>query len=268
MPATPSGSGSFSGPVVELSQAAGTGRVVLVCEHAGRFIPPEYDNLGLGAGALTSHIAWDLGARALARALSERLDAPLLAGTVSRLVYDCNRPPQADTAVPTRSAGIDIPGNTGLSATDRLVRAERVYLPFRAALTNLLDARAAQALPTALVTIHSFTPVFEGKRRSIDIGILHDEDDARLAEAMLDACAVAPNLADTETPLEIRRNVPYGPADGVTHTLREHALPRDLPNVMIEVRNDLIADDDVGRVADWLAARLTSALAALPVANG
>ena len=86
----------------------------------------------------------------------------------------------------------------------------------------------------AIVTVHSFTPVYRGARRDLDIGIVHDTD-ARFADALLE-------IAEAETEFVIRRNEPYGPRDGVTHTLAAHAIPRGLLNAMIEIRNDLIAD--------------------------
>jgi predicted N-formylglutamate amidohydrolase len=100
-----------------------------------------------------------------------------------------------------------------------------------------------------LVTIHSFTPVYEGNPREVEIGILHDAD-TRLADAMLQ-CGAA------HLPHIIRRNEPYGPADGVTHTIAEHGLPFGHPNAMIEIRNDLIATpkaqtDMARQLAGWL----------------
>jgi len=120
-------------------------------------------------------------------------------------------------------------------------------------LARTLDSRPA---PPALVTVHSFTPVYHGRRRAVELGILHD-DDSRLADAML---ARAP----AHTAMRTGRNDPYGPEDGVTHTLRRHALPRGLPNVMLEIRNDLIATPaDQDRAAAALCALLAAALGAL-----
>jgi len=113
----------------------------------------------------------------------------------------------------------------------------------------LLDARD----DPILVTVHSFNPVHSGRRRDVEIGVLHDAD-RRLADRLL--------AATGEDRFDIRRNAPYGPADGVTHTLKRHALPRGLLNVMLEVRNDLIADaTGQERIAGWLAARLDQAVA-------
>ncbi|MFC6490697.1 N-formylglutamate amidohydrolase, partial [Nitratireductor sp. GCM10026969] len=97
--------------IVETINAEGAGTVVLSCEHAANFIPPEFADLGLAREVLESHIAWDPGASAVARHLSRHLDAPLVAQRVSRLVYDCNRPPDAEAATPARSEAYAVPGN-------------------------------------------------------------------------------------------------------------------------------------------------------------
>lgn len=243
------------GSPVTVANADGRGAVVLVCEHASRRLPEQLGSLGLSAEALESHIAWDPGALAVAEHLSALLDAPLVYQRFSRLVYDCNRPPEAPGAMPESSEIYDIPGNRALSPIERERRTQALYLPFHAAISALLDRRAAAGRESVIVTMHSFTPVYMGKPRAVQIGILHDED-SRIADAMLRA-------ADGLTGYDIRRNEPYGPADGVTHTLIKHGLARGLKNVMIEVRNDLIRDEDGQRVmADLLAELLGDALKA------
>lgn len=245
--------------VVELTNQSGRGRVLLVCEHASNFIPPDLGGLGLDAAAIKSHIAWDPGALEVAREMSVLLDATLVASRVSRLVYDCNRPPEAPSAIPARSETYRIPGNEGLSAAARRERVDRYYKPFRDVLGACIDQRVEARRDLAIVTVHSFTPVYRGVRRDVDIGVLHDAD-SRLADALLIACTADAGLV-------VRRNQPYGPEDGVTHTLRTHALPRGLLNVMIEIRNDLIADAPGQRaMARKLAMRVSDALAALAAA--
>ena len=223
---------------------SGPATALVVCEHASAEIPQQFGDLGLSAEARYSHIAWDPGALVLARRLAASLHAPLVYGAVSRLLYDCNRPPQAQDSVPAKSEIHPVPGNTTLSETDRQARADLIYHPFCAAIDAAMDA----AQPTALITVHSFTPVYFGKPRAVEIGVLHDTD-ARLADALLDAL--------TDTPYRVERNQPYGPADGVTHSLKRHALSRGIPNVMLEIRNDLLADET--NAAD-IAARLATAL--------
>jgi predicted N-formylglutamate amidohydrolase len=236
------------GPVVIVNEA-GRSAVLLVVEHAGRRIPKALGTLGLPASELERHIAWDIGAEGLARYLSELLDAPLVLQRYSRLVYDCNRPPESPGAMPVMSESTRIPGNENLTAEQREARTEALYRPFHAAVARLIEQRESPVL----VTVHSFTPVYKGKPRTLVLGILHDSD-SRLADRLLRVCGSEPDLS-------VRRNEPYGPQDGVTHTLVLHALPRGLENVMLEVRNDLIPDEPgQHRMAERLAPLLGQAL--------
>jgi predicted N-formylglutamate amidohydrolase len=237
---------------VEVINAQGQGPLVLVCEHASAYIPTSLNGLGLDEVTKLSHIAWDPGALALSHHLSAAFDAPLVASRISRLVYDCNRPPHSREAMRATSEVFDIPGNQHLTQADRDIRTAAVYQPFRDTLTNVLKSRTT---PAALVTIHSFTPTYFGEPRKTELGLLHDAD-ARLANAMLDA---APSVTDKLT----ERNKPYGPKDGVTYTLVEHAAPTNLLNVMIEVRNDLLTTDaQVLKTANILAKMIQQGLQA------
>ena len=225
--------------------------VLLVCEHASRHIPHALNGLGVGEEAQMSHVAWDPGALGVADALARSLPSVLVTGTVSRLVYDCNRPPDAESAIPARSEVVDIPGNQNLSAEERAARIDGVYRPFAKALASeIATHRATLAL---MVTIHSFTPVFHGVAREVEIGVLHGLD-PRFADAMM---AAVPDDAR----FTIRLNEPYAARDGVAHTLDTHGARNDLPNVMIEVRNDLIETvEDQEAVAAYLADWITSTL--------
>lgn len=219
-------------PVISVNEE-GHSPVVLVCEHAGKVIPQALGDMGLSPEDLTRHIAWDIGAEAVARRLSEALDAPLLLQRYSRLAYDCNRPPESPDAMPVKSETTRIPGNEKLTAADRLARIREIYRPFHDGVARLLDRRAARGATSIFITIHSFTPVYKGARRALDLGVLHDRD-TRLADSLLSAVGRAKDIV-------VRRNEPYGPQDGVCHTLNLHAEPRGLPYAMLEIRNDLIA---------------------------
>ena len=154
--------------------------------------------------------------------------------------------------MPATVERVEVPGNAALGSDELEARAAAVHAPFHRTLAALLDWRVAEGLPTVLVTVHSFNPTWHGEPREVELGVLHDED-ARLADALLGA-------TDADPALLTRRNEPYGPGDGVTFTLVEHALPRGLPNVMLEIRNDLLADDaSVERVAGLLAPMLSGA---------
>lgn len=234
--------------VVHTVRSGADNAFVLVCEHASDHIPSEFNDLGLSAAARHSHIAWDPGALAVAEAMSAALGATLVAGGVSRLVYDCNRPPDASDAMPARSEAFDVPGNAALSAADRAARVQAYYKPFERALDLAMTRKNAPVL----VTLHSFTPVYNGTKRNVEIGVLHDSD-SRLADAML---RHAPRDR-----YRVARNAPYAPSDGVTHTLRRHALPHGHLNVMIELRNDLIqTPDEQSRMGKLLTGWLTRAV--------
>ncbi|MBX5225353.1 N-formylglutamate amidohydrolase [Rhizobium sp. NLR9b] len=243
------------GNCVGIERVGGQSPVLLVCEHASNALPACFSDLGLPSEALSSHIAWDPGALAVARAISQALDATLVYQRFSRLIYDCNRPPSSPGAMPETSEIYAIPGNKDLTAEERLARTDALYVPFHDAIRELIRDRRARGQDSIVVTMHSFTPVYHGRQRAVELGILHDED-SRLADRMMDAAAEAP-LYRTE------RNQPYGPEDGVTHTLILHGLSNGLRNVMIEVRNDLVADDGGQRVmADYLTGLLQRSLEA------
>ena len=239
--------------VATLVNPHATSPVLLVCEHASNFIPPEYGTLGLLEDALISHIAWDPGALGLSQHLVDMLDARLVHSNVSRLIYDCNRPPEAYDAIPASSEGRAIPGNETIDKNERKRRIVRFYDPFKALLVNTLDAMADKPV---LVTIHSFTPVFHGQTRNVEFGILHDSD-RRLADLMLEH-------ASAHMKLNVMRNEPYGPEHGVTHTLKQHGVENGYLNVMLEINNRLLTDDaEQKAIADMIAALLRDVLGKL-----
>ena len=228
----------------------GRGDAVIVCEHASNDLGGADDALGLSAELRHAHIAWDPGALGVARGLAAAMDAVLIHATASRLIYDLNRPPDSPGAMPTRSESHDVPGNRHLTAAQRQGRTAAHYVPFHAALFSLLARRLAGGRPTALITVHSFTPVYFGARREVEFGIIHDTDD-RLARAIL----------ARDTGLLTRLNDPYSAADGVAHTLALHATPLGLAHAMLEIRNDLIATPQAQRdMADRLAPAILAAV--------
>ncbi len=237
--------------VVEVINPKGNGRFVLVCEHASKFIPDKFDNLGLSVKARESHVAWDPGAFDVAVGLSKILDAPLVTSGISRLIYDCNRPPTAKSSIPERSETFNIKGNTNLNKDEVSERAEKYYFPFRNALSECLGSHSRRVKSSILVTIHTFTPVFHGRERKVDLGIVHDSDN-RMADGMLNALAASS--------MNIERNQPYGPRDGVTHTLKEHGNRRGIASVMIEIKNDLVVTlEDQLEISQVLASALNFA---------
>ena len=236
--------------VVMVENPDGAGPFVIVCDHASNRIPAEYLSFAFADDALETHIAWDPGALPIARRLSVTLDAPLLWPDVSRLVIDCNRDLGARSLIVTESEGRPVPANVGLSEGSR--RVELIHAPYHAAIDACLKRRLAAGRPTMLIAIHSFTPIYLGKSRPWQIGIVFGED-RRLADLLVDELKTDPALS-------VGINEPYSPADQVYYTVERHAGPLGLPAAMIEIRNNEIGDDAGQRSwADQLAKILVRA---------
>ncbi len=233
----------------------GAGGFVIVCEHASNAVADRFAGLGLANEALESHIAWDPGALDVARHMAERLDAPLMRATVSRLIIDCNRPLDAPDLIVAQSGSLAVPGNR-IGEKERALRIATIHEPFHAALGRLIENRLAASQPTALVSIHSFTPVLNGLSRPWNVGIIFGRD-RRLADPLISG------LKDDGT-LVVGVNEPYSPADRIFYTHERHAEPHGLPCAMIEIRSDLIDDPASQRaMAVRLSRLLKDALAAL-----
>ncbi len=248
-----SGSPDHAEAVCEVLNRQAVSNWFIVCEHASDYIPPEFDDLGLEPANRHSHIAWDPGAAGVARHLGSLLDATVVLHRFSRLLFDCNRAIDHPDAIWKVSEGRPVPGNQTLSAAQRQARIDRFYHPFSAEISALLDERRARDQVSILVTVHSFNPVYLGKVRKVELGIIND-DTEQLASAFFERMRA--RYAG------VAWNEPYSAADDVTHTLDVHATPRGLESVMIEIRNDLIATDEQQRLwAERLAGGLTEVLA-------
>lgn len=235
---------------------------LLVCDHASNFTPAEFGTFGLPASDLDRHIAWDPGALGVATGMADALDATLIHSGISRLVIDCNRPLDAANLFWTVSEGTVIPGNQNLTEAQRQHRIDLAYKPFHAAIDSTVRARLAAGQETWIVSIHSFTPVYNGFVRPWQVGIIHDEDE-RIADPLIAALM-------REEGLNVGVNEPYSPADKVYFTLEKHARSCGLPCAMIEVRNDVIADAAgqaawAGRLAAILGSAETARLARSPM---
>jgi predicted N-formylglutamate amidohydrolase len=227
--------------------------IVLTCDHASNRIPRALGSLGLDDTELSRHIAWDIGAAGVSRCLSQALDATLVLQNYSRLVIDCNRPRDNDDLMPRLSEATVIPGNRDLDDRARAQRREEIFEPYHRAITDLLDQRADK--PHALVSIHSFTPVYLEQARPWHMGILYRRD-RRMAAAMLATLAGRDDWC-------IGENEPYR-IDGKDFGIPVHGEARGIPHVLIEIRQDLIATAPQQRaLAALLVAPLRASLAAV-----
>jgi len=235
-------------PVMEFGRD-GNSPFVIVVDHAGWRIPRRLGSLGLPQSELRRHIAWDIGALAVAREVAAALDAPLVAQHYSRLVIDCNRDPKVPSSIPTVGESIEIPGNVDLSQAEREARRVAIFDPYHDHVRALLDERIAAGRPTILVAQHSMTNVFKGVRREMHAAVLYNRD-RRFAGLVLESLRL-------DADLTIADNEPYFVSDETDFTIPRHAEARGLPHVEIEIRQDLIAEA-AGQI-EW-ARRITQAL--------
>lgn len=232
-PAGPSLLATDEPPPWQVEQASGRSPYFLTCDHAGTRLPRRLGGLGLAAGELQRHIGWDIGAAGLSRHLAALLDATLVLQPYSRLVIDCNRPPQAPDSIARRSEATIIAGNQRLSAAAAAQRRREIFEPYHARIRALLDARLQRGQPTWLIAMHSFTPVYLGQARPWHVGLLYHRD-ARMAQAL-------GALLRQNARLCVGDNQPYAVCDDSDYGIPEHGERRGLPHVELEIRQDLIA---------------------------
>lgn len=232
-----------SPPIV--TNPGGGSPLLLIGDHAGRLIPRRLDSLGLDAAAFDLHIASDIGVAGLGEDLARRLDACFIRQAYSRLVIDCNRKLGTPASIPTVSDGVAIPGNERLGVAEVAARQAGIYQPYQDAIAAELDRRAGRK--ALLISLHSFTPVFQGFVRPWRFGVLH-RGDSRLSERML-------AVLRREVGEAVGDNAPYR-MDQTDNTVPLHADPRGLDYLELEVRQDLIADPDGQAVVAALIAPL------------
>ena len=251
-------------PPFEIVNQAGGAPLVLVCDHASNRVPRALHHLGLAPAPLREHIAWDIGAADVARRLSRRFDAPLALTNYSRLVIDCNRTLDDPSSIPAESDGVPVPGNRGLAQGQRLQRAEALFRPYHDAVARLVAKKSEGSAP-AVISIHSFTPVFQRTRRPWHIGVLWNVD-ARISGPLLASLQRQPDIL-------VGDNEPYSARDGVGYTIDAHAERAGLAHAALEIRQDLIATSNGAEhwaaiVGDALAAAFGDAGIRLEAAGG
>lgn len=227
-------------------QKFGDAPFFVFCDHASNFIPEELNCLGLPEDLLETHIAWDIGAGALATALATRLKGMLFLCAFSRLIIDPNRDVSAHDIIPAVSDQIPIPGNQKLGEDDRKARIGGFHTPYHTALEKELRGFMTGGGTPFVISIHSFTNRLMGAshERPWPVGLLWREDQFH-ARAMIE-------YLSTETGWRIGDNEPYD-AREFNYSVDRHVGPRGLPHITIEVRQDKISEPSgVAKIAELL----------------
>jgi len=210
---------------------------LIICDHASKFIPLEYKNLGLGEDVLDTHIAYDIGAKEVASHISNSLQCPLVMSGFSRLLIDPNRGIDDPTLIMKVSDGSVIKGNKKISylsdCEDKINRIN-LYNAYHKKISELINKSILRGVFPAIISIHSFTPFWRERKRLIELGILWDSDD-RLPNIFFNY------LKRYENQLIIGDNQPYS-GRMRNDTLFRHGTRFGLPNILIEVRQDLISN--------------------------
>jgi predicted N-formylglutamate amidohydrolase len=220
--------------------------IVLLADHARRDLPDEYGSLGLPAVEFDRHIAYDIGVETVTRELAALLGVPAVIATFSRLLIDPNRGEDDPTLIRQLYDGTVVPGNYPLAAEDRERRLDRFYRPYHEAVGAMVASVAkASGHAPFIFSVHSFTPAMQGIVRPWHVGVLWDLDD-RVARPLIDMLAADKSLV-------VGDNEPY---DGALRgdTMFKHAIVNGFAHVLIEIRQDLIAEQ--GGAIAW-AERLT-----------
>jgi predicted N-formylglutamate amidohydrolase len=228
-------------PPVAVYNVEGRSPFLLVADHAGNIFPRALGRLGISATEAERHIALDIGIAHLSRMVADALDAALIQQNYSRLVIDCNRPPGAATSIPDISELTPIPGNVGLSAAERTAREREIFQPYHDAIAAALEHRRQANAPTALIALHSFTPMFKAAERPWHAALLYHRD-PRLAHALIAQLR-------SEAGLNIGDNEPYFVSDATDYTIPVHGERRNIPHALIEIRQDLLVEENGQR--EW-----------------
>ncbi|WP_428647207.1 N-formylglutamate amidohydrolase [Roseibium sp.] len=214
--------------------------ILLLCDHARNTVPAPYGDLGVPPEQFERHIGYDIGARAVTLELARRLNAPACLSTFSRLLIDPNRGEDDPTLVMRLSDGAVVPGNARVDAQERMHRIRQFHQPYHNLIDGTLDQMLAAGAPPVIFSIHSFTPVWRGVPRPWHVTVLWDSDPR----------AVTPLLAGLrgQEGLIVGDNEPY---DGAlkNDTMYKHATSRGLAHALLELRQDLIADE--AGALDW-----------------
>jgi len=217
----------------DIQNSESPNRLLFTVDHASRDIPDVYNNLGLeDASVLHRHIAWDIGIEDVTRRLADKVKGTAIYARFSRLLLDANRYPEDPALTPAISDGVEIPSNMAITTQERDTRISTYFNPYHSQIEMLLDQKIIVHGEPLLISMHSFTPVMNEFERPWHIGVLWDQDE-RIAAPLLE-------ILRRNSALVVGDNEPYSARDPLGYTMSAHGMDRNIPNVAIEIRQDLI----------------------------
>ena len=200
-----------------------------ICDHASNFIPKKFKNLGLSQKQISSHIAWDIGARDLTLSLSRSTNSCCIIANFSRLLIDLNRDQQDSDIIIRQSTEGKVFGNQNLEKNQL---AERLHFHdiYHFNLRKLIKKKINENKKIKLIAIHSFTKTILNKTRACEIGILWNSRIEKVVSLIKFFQSLNINVGN---------NYPYS-GFFYNYTLDIHSKENMLTSFCLELRNDLI----------------------------
>lgn len=222
------GAEALEAEAVEMVAGRADAKVFLTCEHASQRFPESWRLAGADLRLAGTHWAYDLGAAEITRELAAATSAPAVLARFSRLLADPNRAEDSPDLFRARADGLPIELNRDLDADERAARLA-LHRAYHAAIERSLGATSADIV----FAVHTFTPVYEGAVRAVELGVLFDREEA-LAEAM-----AAPLRA---AGFVVAMNEPYSGRGGLMYSAERHAQRHGARAIELETRQDIATD--------------------------
>ena len=228
----------------EIVRTGGHAGVLVTCEHASQRLPEPWRWSERDRRLVDTHWAYDLGAAELAREYAEAVGATAVLARFSRLLADPNRPEGSPTLFRAMAEGLPVELNEAIDPAEREIRLDGYYRPFHEA----VDREVAASHAPILLAMHTFTPLYEGTRRALEVGVLFDAEEALAMELV---------AAFAQAGMRVAPNEPYSGREGLIHVVDRHARTHGRRAIELEVRQDLAVDPEFrARFVRVLAAHL------------
>ena len=205
---------------------------VLTCEHACGRLPPGIRTNSADRAVLRTHFGWDIGAWGLTREIALRLGTGATGGRWSRLWIDLNRPAGDPMLVRRDVEGRRLSWNARIGEREIARRYSATHAPYHQEVDREIAHRLSHGVRPVLLAIHTYTPVWNGRPRSYDAGVLYDENRREAA------CLVA---TLRETGLVVRYNQPYSGKRGLMYSIDRHGRHHRLPCLELEINQALFS---------------------------